>query len=262
MDNPIPGLTGPANPAAPTAAPGWLHKAWKLVTGGAEVAESVATIGYFTGIFKRDQHGKPKLNGDLVRAQAPHFAKDRHAEAQFSILMEELSPGEQTALDQYFLPSLSEDQQADFKLSTLEMTWGETDEQKQKGREAAIKFLKRIAAISDNMLRIEVADARDFIKGDPTEYGWYMVRQFARRAAAWFRDPAGFPARYAQFTNWMENEGTARIIEFRNRLGVTVQPVPGAAVPLLPVAPPGRFRRVANAVDNPFSLSRAARRFK
>jgi hypothetical protein len=188
-----------------------------------------------------DGDRKKGIRPDFMRENAPHFAKSRENEAYYSRLLTQLDPGYQKAIDG-FMSRRGEHQQADFIISVCEHTYCAPDGDKAANIALTLQFLKMIAEIDDDVERVNVCNARNFMKGDEDDY---LVVKLQNMLGVHWNNRREFEA-------WLQNQ-TPQLIKARNFLGITRLNDDGTPAP--PLTGWARFKDL-------FSLERAARRFK
>lgn len=139
-----------------------------------EIASSLA--GAIGAHWVVQKEGKKELTPEakkFIRMEAPHFAKNQADEARFAQVIADLPTNQNKDLLEVWLPTLGQNQKADFILTVAEMT-AEAEAGKSANWERAITLLGRLARIPDNARRTTWAASMRFIK--PREDDYLLVK--------------------------------------------------------------------------------------
>src|SRR3989344_2944575 len=140
-----------------------------------EIASSLA--GAIGAHWVVQKEGKKELTPEakkFIRMEAPHFAKNQADEARFAQVIADLPTNQNKDLLEVWLPTLGQNQKADFILTVAEMT-AEAEAGKSANWERAITLLGRLARIPDNARRTTWAASMRFIK--PREDDYLLVKR-------------------------------------------------------------------------------------
>ena len=194
-----------------------MHQIWELYKKVAHTADPLMDMLIAIGMFRPSKRrNKPVVNEKFW----PKMAAEAWHLNRYSRLLTKLPVAERNVLD-CWMQGLVEAQQLHFKVSVANMAYGVDAAEEAENIATTLIFLSEMAHVPDDDQRTAKADARDFIKDPPSEYGIVWLQNLLGQQ---FTDPA-------QLRQWLvDNWATAsvKLAAARGHLAVSVDQINNA----------------------------------